>query len=607
MDFKYLGKINSPEELKKLNNKEAELLCEEIREELINTVSQNGGHLASNLGIVELTVALHRVFSSPEDPIIFDVGHQCYPHKMLTGRYDRFRTIRTEGGLSGFMRPDESEHDPFVTGHASNSLAAAYGIYNAKKLQGKDCFGVAVIGDGAMTGGLALEALNNIGASSKNFIVVLNDNKMSISGNVGSVSAHLSKIRTKPGYYVFKGLTQRALRKIPLIGRGLYSFASKLKRALKNVIYRDSLFEGLGFKYLGPVDGHDLEELENVLQIAKSLDKPCIVHTMTVKGKGFALAENEPSDYHGVSAFDINNGVIKANTDFSQICGKTLCELAEKDGKICAITAAMGSSTGLSEFSERYPERFFDVGIAEEYATTFAAGLAKGGMKPYFAVYSTFLQRAYDEIIHDTAIEGLPVRFLVDRSGIVGEDGETHQGVFDVAFLTSIPGMTIYSPASYKELEGLIRTSADSDKMIAIRYPRGKEEISFDFSKADFTVFKNEGKIAVVSYGRLSSDMLKAQSAFNSKGIKVDFIKLNKIFPISEKLIDTLSQYKKLLFFEEGIKNGSVSEHIAARLGRPCRITAIEEEFIKGMSVKAALKLNHLDLASIIEIIESEI
>ncbi len=606
MEYKFLGQINDPTDLKKLNNEEAEVLCEEIRSELINTVSQNGGHLASNLGVVELTVAVHRVFESPQDTVIFDVGHQCYTHKMLTGRFDRFSTIRTKGGLSGFMRPDESEHDPFVTGHSSNSLAAAYGIYKAKKLRGEDTHAVAVIGDGAMTGGLAFEALNNIGGTDDNFTVVLNDNKMSISHNVGSLSRYFGKIRSKPGYYVFKAFTKKTLSKIPLIGKPLYKLASKLKRALKNVIYRDSLFEGLGFNYLGPIDGHDLDELENILKIARNMNEPCLVHVLTVKGKGFTKAEDEPTNYHGVSAFNIDDGISAGKEGFSHIFGKTLVQIAEEDPAVCAVTAAMCQGTGLEEFAEKYPDRFFDAGIAEEYATTFAAGLAKGGMKPYFAVYSSFLQRAYDEVVHDTAIAKLPVRFLIDRAGLVGEDGETHQGVFDVAFMTSIPDISIYSPASFKELEGCIRASVKAEKPIAIRYPRGGEDISFDYYKSDFTVFKNDGDIAIVSYGIISSNALKAQSALNKNGIKVDFIKLNKIFPISAELIKLLEDYRKVYIFEEGIRNGGIGEHIASRLNVPTKIIALDNGFIPSMPRAEAIKENMLDTKSIIKIIESE-
>ncbi len=606
LEYKFLGQINNPADLKKLNNEEAELLCGEIREELIRTVSQNGGHLASNLGVVELTVALHRVFDAPTDPIVFDVGHQCYPHKLLTGRFDRFSTIRREGGISGFMRPDESEYDPFVTGHASNSLAAVYGIYKAKRNSGTDCSCVAVIGDGAMTGGLAFEALNNIGDTNDSVVVVLNDNKMSISGNVGSLSKYFSKIRTKKSYYIFKAFTKKVLGKIPLIGKYLYSFLAKLKAAFKNVIYRDSLFEGLGFKYLGPVDGHDLDELENILTIAKKVQKPCLVHIITTKGKGYEKAESNPSDYHGVSSFNVRDGVTAAKTDYSHICGKKLLELAEEDRDICTVTAAMCMGTGLEAFAEKYPDRFFDVGIAEEYAVTFAAGLAAGGAKPYFAVYSTFLQRAYDEIIHDTAIAGLPVRLLIDRAGIVGEDGETHQGVFDVAFLTTVHNMTVYSPASYNELCGVLEATREEAGPVAIRYPRGKEDIKFDYYKNDFTVYGNDGDRAIVTYGRISSNALKAQAKLQEKGIRVDFIKLNKIYPLSNELIRSLDLYEKVYIFEEVIRSGGIGEHLAGRVKTECEVIGIENGFIPAMSVDSALRKFGLDTEAMVRIIESE-
>ena len=607
MDYKFLGQINDPADLKKLNNDEAEALCSEIREELVKTVSHNGGHLASNLGVVELTVALHRVFESPRDTIIFDVGHQCYPHKMLTGRFDRFESLRTKGGISGFLRPDESEHDQFITGHASNAIAAAYGIYKAKKLGGTDSACVAVIGDGAMTGGLAFEALNNIGGTNDNVVVVLNDNKMSISSNVGSLSKYFGRIRTKPGYYIFKAFTKRALSKIPFIGKPLAIFASKLKSAFKNVIYRDSLFEGLGFKYLGPVDGHDLDELENILEIAKKIGKPCVVHVITVKGKGFAKAEESPTDYHGVSSFDIEDGVGGSKQDFSHICGKKLLEMADEDPSICTVTAAMCKGTGLEAFAEKYPDRFFDVGIAEEYAVTFASGLAKGGAKPYFAVYSTFLQRAYDEIIHDTSIAKLPVRFLVDRAGIVGEDGETHQGVFDVAFLTTIPNVSVYSPASYSELLGCLEMTKNSETPVAIRYPRGCEDIKFNFYPNDFTVYGAGGDVAVVSYGIISSNVVKAQKELAEKGMKVDFVKLNKVFPISDELASTLNGYKKIIVFEEGIRSGGIGEHISGVVDTKVRIVAIENGFIGAMPIADARREAMLDTDSILKIIESEI
>ena len=606
MEYKFLDKIQNPRDIKQFNNNEISELCNEIRDVLINTVSKNGGHLASNLGIVELTIALHRVFDSPKDSIIFDVGHQCYVHKMLTGRLSRFGEIRKQGGLSGFMRPDESEHDPFVTGHASNSLAAAYGIYKSKKLKGEEGTAIAVIGDGALTGGLAFEALNNIGNSKGNFIVVLNDNKMSISKNVGSLAAHLNKIRIKPSYHKLKNITEKILLKLPF-GKHIYSFISRLKKMFKGFIYRTNVFEGLGFNYFGPLDGHNVESIEAILEIAKAEDKPSVIHIITTKGKGYPYAEDEPGNYHGVSAFDAKDGLKNsANENFSSVCGSFISSVAEDDDKICAITAAMPQGTGLEVFAQKHKDRFFDVGIAEEYAVTFASGLAISGMKPYFAVYSSFLQRGYDEIIHDTAIANLPVRFLVDRAGIVGEDGETHQGVFDVAFLSTIPNMTIYSPASYKELVGCLKASLNATSPLAIRYPRGKERFEFDYNGKDYTVFPNSGKIALVTYGIISSNALMAQQTLNEKGIKIDVVKLNKLFPYSEKLVSFLNDYEKVYFFEEGVLNGGISQQIASNLNVLLKITAIENAFIPSMTVDAAYEKCNLSAKAMVEIIERE-
>lgn len=600
MEYSFLKEIKTPGDLKKLNNEELEQLCIEIRHKLLSVVSANGGHLASNMGAVELTVALHRAFESPKDAIIFDVGHQCYTHKLLTGRYESIDTIRKEGGLSGFMRPSESEHDQFVTGHASNSIAAAFGIHNAKRLSGEEGTAVAVIGDGALTGGLAFEALNNIGTYKGNFIVVINDNEMSISLNVGSVSKHLNNIRLKPGYHKLKSKTESFLFKIPFVGSFVRKVLSRIKDFFKRFIYKDNIFEALGFNYIGPVDGHDIEKLDTALSIAKMQSSPCVIHVTTKKGKGYEFAENEPDSYHGVSAFNMEEGISNTACDnFSTIAGRTLLELAKEDEKICAITAAMPNGTGLDSFAAEYPDRFFDVGIAEEYAVTFSAGLASGGVKPYFAVYSSFLQRAYDQIIHDTAIQGLPLRLLVDRAGLVGEDGETHQGVFDAAFLSGVPNMTIYSPASYSELEGTIKLSKDASSPAAIRYPRGKEIIDFKFSKKDFTVFKNGGKTAIVTYGLNTVEAIFAQQKLSKENILVDVIKLNKIFPISKKLIDELNQYERVEFFEEGIKKGGISEHIASEISTKKDITAIEGKFIPAMTREAALKHCKLDRISI--------
>ncbi len=603
MEYKLLSKIKSPDDVKKLNYDEISLLCQEIRDCIVSTVSKNGGHLASNLGAVELTVALHRSFSSPEDALIFDVGHQSYTHKLLTGRFDKFSTIRTENGLSGYMRPDESEHDPFITGHSSNSISAAYGIYRAKKLKGENGTAVAIIGDGAMTGGMAYEALNNAGSGRSNFIVVLNDNKMSISRNVGALARSLTKMRNKPHYHHFKFALSRFLLAIPLIGKPLNNAIFTVKEAVKELIYHENIFSALGFNYLGPVDGHNVKAMEQLFEVAKTYSRPSVIHVITTKGKGYAYAESSPRDYHGVSAFDIDKGAdFGGKRTYSDVAGAALCKIAEKDEKVCAVTAAMAAGTGLTEFAGRFKSRFFDVGIAEEHAVTFAAGLASAGLKPYFAVYSSFLQRGFDQVIHDIAIGNFPVRLLIDRAGIVGEDGETHQGLFDVSFLTSVPGMTVYSPTYYDELERIIELSAQSDKFVAIRYPRGCEKSGAEKEiSGDYTVFEGSGEKAIVTYGRIFQNALEAQKKLPD----VTLIKLNKIYPVSDSLINEMQKYKELHFFEEGIKNGGIAELCAAKLlesgyGRKYVIHAIDNKFVPTAAVSAALKNAGLDTESMI-------
>lgn len=599
MENSILSKIKGPADVKSLPKESLDTLCEEIREKIITTVSLNGGHLASNLGAVELTVALHRVFSSPQDAIIFDVGHQSYAHKLLTGRAEQFDTLRLYNGISGFMRPQESEHDPFVTGHSSNSISAAYGIYKAKKLLGESGTAVAVIGDGAMTGGMAYEGLNNAGEGKSNFIVVLNDNKMSISGNVGALAKSLTKMRNLPKYHKFKIVFEHILLKIPFVGKYIYKLIYKIKEAFKAMVYRNNVFSVLGYNYLGPVDGHNIEELESIFKIATAYNRPSLVHVITTKGKGYPFAESSPKNYHGVSPFDVEEGASSSGKlNFSAVAGKTLCDLAEKDTKICAITAAMTEGTGLDEFASRFEERFFDVGIAEQHAVTFGAGLASKGMKPYFAVYSSFLQRGFDQIIHDMAIGKFGLKLLVDRAGIVGEDGESHQGIFDVSFLTCVPNMTVYSPASYKELEYRIRDIADKDGLFAVRYPRGcqKECKEFDVTK-DFCVVGNNGKKAIVTYGRLFSEACALQTEDNS----FDIIKLNKIYPLERQLTEILATYQKISFFEETVQSGGIGEHLASKLLEngfkgEYSIHAVDNKFVpQGESSKI---LNELGLDS---------
>ncbi len=605
-----LGKIKSPEDVKKLNKNEINILCSEIRSCIIDTVSKNGGHLASNLGTVELTVALHRAFNSPQDAVIFDVGHQSYSHKLLTGRFEKFSTLRTEGGISGFMRPDESEHDPFVTGHSSNSISAAYGIYRAKKLNGEKGTAVAVIGDGAMTGGMAYEALNNVGSGRNNMIVVLNDNKMSISRNVGAIARILTNMRTKPRYHHLKFATTRFLNKIPLIGKPLNNFLFAVKESIKGIVYRNNIFSSMGFNYLGPVDGHNVEAMESLFRIAQDYSRPSLIHVITTKGKGYSFAESSPKSYHGVSPFDVDSGASHpGKLTYSDIAGKTLCDIAENDDKICAVTAAMADGTGLTEFSAKYRNRFFDVGIAEQHAVTFVAGLAAGGMKPFFAVYSSFLQRGYDQIIHDAAIAHLPIKLLVDRAGIVGEDGESHQGIFDVSYLTTVPGITIYSPCYYDELSETIKKVSKNNELTAVRYPRGCEMNNSEYSYGgdDFTVIGGGCKKAIVTYGRLFSNALPVKKIYPD----VDIIKLNKIYPISDSLVKTLLQYNALHFFEENVKSGGIGEHISLKLaensykGHYC-VHAIPNEFVPSAKVSSALKKYGLDTDSMIKFVKED-
>lgn len=603
MDNGILRDINSPDDLKKLNNSELEKLCREIRNTIIDTVSKNGGHLASSLGTVELTVALHRSFDAPRDAIVFDVGHQSYTHKLITGRYNRFDTLRKKDGLSGFMRPGESEYDAFVTGHSSNSISAAYGIFKANAALGKDGTAVAVIGDGAMTGGMAYEALNNAGSRKGNFIIVLNDNNMSISKNVGAVSRSFTRMRNGQRYHRLKFAVSNSLLKMGAFGKVLYNLMYKLKDTVKSAVYKNNIFAALGFNCLGPVDGHNISAMESILKIAKTYDRPTVVHIVTKKGKGYSPAENSPNDYHGVSPFDVKNGVNGAGKfDFSAAAGKALCELASGNNKVCAITAAMAYGTGLKDFARIYRERFFDVGIAEEHAVTFAAGLAKGGMIPFFAVYSSFLQRGYDQVLHDAAIANLPVKLLVDRAGIVGEDGESHQGLFDVAFLSTIPNINIYSPYCFDELEYRINKTAGDNELCAIRYPRGCEGIKaeIDFT-GDYTVVGGGNKKAVVTYGRTFSHALKALQ----KCQNFDIIKLNRVFPVRQEVIDLICKYDTVHFFEEGIRAGGIGEHIAGRLLEngarlEYKIHAVDGEFVAQQTYEQAIKSLGLDAEAII-------
>lgn len=617
MDYKILSKIESPKDIKNMSFKQLNALSDEIRFKLIDTVSKNGGHLASNLGAVELTIALHKVFDSPYDQIVFDVGHQCYTHKLLTGRFRDFDTLRKKGGISGFCRPGESEHDIFYSGHSGTSVSAGLGLANAKILNRDNRYVVSVIGDGSFTGGMVYEALNNGGRGKARQIVVLNDNKMSISENVGSFAKYLAVIRTKPKYMSFKANTEKALSKMPL-GAGIVRELYNLKTDIKNKLYSQStFFEDLGYRYVGPIDGHDIEQLCNGLEAAKKINGPVLLHVITTKGKGYEHAEKSPSVFHGISRFDIDTGEpISSGDSFSDKFGEYLCEHAERDNTICSITAAMKTGTGLENFSDRYPERFFDVGIAEEHAITFAGGLAKNGMKPIYAVYSTFLQRCYDQLVHDISLQKLKLILAIDRAGFVGEDGETHHGIFDVSFLNTIPDIKIYSPCCYRSLCADINNALYADEYsVAIRYPRGNpdENVSkLRYGCIEMSEYGYEGSdIAVVTYGRITSQAIDAVDELEKDGIKVHLVSLNQIKPLPSIAVEKLLNKKKVYFFEEGQKNGSVGEHTAYKLlskgyKGEFSMTAIENKFVEQATVDELLNIYGLDCASITNKIKGE-
>jgi 1-deoxy-D-xylulose-5-phosphate synthase len=607
-----LDQINSPYNLKKLDVKELPKLSKEIRDFLIEKVSKTGGHLASNLGIVELTVALHYVFNSPVDKIIWDVGHQCYVHKMLTGRKDQFDTLRKFNGLSGYIKRAESVHDIFGAGHSSTSISAALGIATARDLKGEKYSVVAVIGDGALTGGMALEALNNAGRSKTDLIVVLNHNEMSISENVGSLSLYLSKLRTDPTYNKLKQEVDNLLNIVPPIGKSLHKYIERIKDSVKQLVVPGMFFEEMGFTYLGPIDGHDVNSLIEVLERAKKIKGPILVHVITKKGKGYKFAEKFPDKFHSAAPFDIQTGkfVNEGQATYSDVFGKTLTEMALKDDKIVAITAAMPEGTGLIHFAKLIPERFFDVGIAEQHATTFAAGMAVQGYKPYFAVYSTFLQRAYDQLIHDVCIQKLPVVFAIDRAGIVGEDGETHQGVFDLSYLRPIPNIAIMSPKDANELVEMVKLSRNLDFPVAIRYPRGKagefditKECSIEFGKAELL---SEGtEIAIFALGRMVGKVLEAKEILKASDLQPFIVNLRFVKPLDEELIlDISNKVKFIVTVEDNVIAGGVGSAILELLNlkgiyKPVLCLGFPDKFIEHGDVENLFKKYNLDAESI--------
>ena len=566
-----LETIHSPADVKALDAAQLPQLCQELRTFLIDSVSNTGGHLASNLGVVELTVAIHRVFDTSQDRLVFDVGHQCYVHKALTGRQELFTTLRQFGGLSGFPKPYESEHDAFIAGHASNSVSVALGMARARTLQGKNHSVLALIGDGALTGGLAYEGLNNAGASGEPLIVLLNDNGMSINPNVGSMPSHLSHLRSKPAYYHFKKWYRGLFGKKPM-ENPVYRFNHRLKTSLKKALWPGStLFEDMGFTYLGPVDGHDLERLCTVLEWARDLNGPVVVHINTVKGKGYSFAENNPGKFHGVSPFCVETGLPKkpGGPNFSAAFGKALTEFAAEDPRVCAITAAMADGTGLSGFAKAYPDRFFDVAIAEGHGVAMSAGLASQGMIPVFAVYSTFLQRGFDQLVHDISLEQLHVVLGVDRAGLVGADGETHHGCFDSLFLSEIPGFTVLCPSSFAEVRQMLhRALFEINGPVAVRYPRGGEGIYRENSGNEPIVRLREGTdVTLLSYGILINHALEAAELLEAQGVRAEVLKLNQISPLNDEMLaDWFGNTDTLLVLEDSFGAGCVGQRISAIL-----------------------------------------
>ena len=612
--IKYLNRINSPTDLKQISDSEMPQLANEIRGELVRITSTNGGHLASNLGVVELTMAIHRIFDIPEDHLIFDVGHQSYVHKMLTGRYGKMDTLRTAGGISGFTNRRESEYDCFGAGHSSTSLSAALGFAISDKLEGKSSYTVAVVGDGAYTGGMIHEALNNC-RKDLNLIIVMNENEMSISKNIGRFAKSLSKLRRKSGYFKIKRVTGAFLKKIPLVGRYLFKAVLVTKKAVKNSLYGSNYFENLGLTYLGPVDGNDYAEVENLLKEARKLNESVVVHVKTKKGKGFEPAEKAPDIYHGMQPCTASSNCGK---NFSCTAGSVITELAKEDEKVCAITAAMCDGTGLVEFKNTYPSRFFDVGIAEEHALTFAAGLSANGMKPFAAIYSTFLQRGYDNIIHDIALQELPCVICIDRAGLNAGDGATHHGIFDVAFISHIPNMRIYTPITYGALRKALISAYNSKLPCAVRYPSGyeNEEIVEAFypneaygtpaAVSDHDKESNKD-IVIITHGRIVLEAMKAKKKLEEKGISVGIILLEMLKPYDE-CADNVSKLlpesaSAVLFLEEEIKSGGMGMNLSEVMrkkgsldGKRWSIIAIDDSFVEkrqvGQSIYGAAKVD---------------
>lgn len=608
-----LNRVNNVKDLKKLNIKDKKKLAEELRAKILDIVSQNGGHLASNLGVVELTIALHSVFNTPRDSIIWDVGHQTYVHKILTGRKDKMDTLRKFNGIAGFPKTSESEFDCFNTGHSSTSISAALGMARANKLGDIKNKVIAVIGDGALTGGMAQEALNDAGSSNANITVILNDNEMSIAKNVGGMTYFLSKLRTKKLYTKTNSRIKRWVLKIPKVGKNLVRFTQKLKRSIKQIFIPKMYYEDIGFTYLGPVDGHDIEKLESVLRTSKLIDGPILIHVITKKGKGYKIAEENPDKFHSTSSFDLETGKTKKEKkdDYSKIFGQKLIELARKDEKIVAVSAAMIDGTGLKDFKKEFPDRIFDVGIAEQHALGMAAGMAKKGYKPVVSIYSSFYQRAYDQVIHDICLQNLPVVMCVDRAGIVGNDGETHQGIFDMAFFSLIPNITIMAPKNFEELEKMLEFAVNLNSPVVIRYPRGGEgETKFDsceeIKNGRAEIIKEGNDLTIIAIGKMVERAVEVSDLLKENNIDCEIINARFIKPLDSYTIErSIRKTRNAITIEDGIIHGGLGT-VVIELVNECKIDGAyvkcygyDDVFVQHGSVDELEKQHGLDAKNI--------
>jgi len=613
-----LEKVNYPEDLKPLNIEDKKILAKEIREKVIKTVSETGGHLASNLGVTELTIALHSVFNTPLDKIIWDVGHQTYVHKILTGRKNKLDSLRKMNGIAGFPKTTESVYDNFNTGHSSTSISVAVGMARARDIKGENNKIIAVIGDGALTGGMALEALNDVGSSNTNMIVILNDNEMSISKNVGGISMMLSKLRTKSVYVNSSLKGKKIIGRIPLIGKKVVKLVQKTKRGIKQLVIPKMYFEDIGFRYLGPVDGHNIEKLEDIFKICKEQEGPILVHVLTKKGKGYKPAEVNPDRFHSTSKFNIETGekLSKGKKDYSKVFGDKLVEIAKDNKKIVAITAAMTDGTGLTEFAKKFPNRFFDVGIAEQHAVGLAAGMSKSGLIPVVPLYSSFIQRAYDQLVHDVAIQNLPVVICADRAGIVGNDGETHQGLLDMAFTNTIPNFNIMAPKDFNELENMLDFAINLNKPVLIRYPRGGEEISFEkcdeikYGKAEVL---EEGKdIVIIAIGKMVSKAIQVSEELKNYGIISTVINARFLKPFdNDTVLKNVVSAKKVITIEDGTVIGGLGDLVEQllyenKIDVEFEKFAYPDEFIKHGSVNEIEEKYGLDVGSIVKCLKNQ-